>query len=126
MVDREFYPEEQMAGEAASRTAEFGDVQDHLRIRPRPADHDIFVLITDERVSVPDLIDSGPTGVLIRNGGQQPHGSEPRGQGLMKERDRKLKPGESTRMHVELSPGESQVDSPPDRDTRHAALKVRR
>lgn len=74
----------------------------------------VQVVLTGFEIRMPESIPEGVTLFTVRNEGDMEHSFEIEGQGMEKELEQHLQPGEVTTIEVDLMPGEYRVYCPVD------------
>lgn len=79
---------------------------------PDPAAAPVEVTLTDYKIEMPSSLPAGPVSFEVTNRGKRDHNFEVEGQGIEKEFEQNLKPGETGTMEVDLIPGTYRVYCP--------------
>lgn len=80
--------------------------------RRQPRADTVQVGLTEFSIDMPSSASAGPTLFQVTNQGSAVHSLEVEGQGVEKVLDRRLQPGESGRLQVDLQPGTYEVYCP--------------
>lgn len=72
----------------------------------------VQVVLTEMNVDMPSTLPEGRTLFTVSNEGDEEHSFEVEGQGIEKELDKHLQPGEVTTIDIDLVPGEYRVYCP--------------
>lgn len=79
---------------------------------PTPTAVPVEVTLTEYKIAMPSSLPAGSVTFEVTNRGKRDHNFEVEGQGIEKEFEQNLKPGETRTMQVDLAPGTYRVYCP--------------